>query len=104
MRQQGGRYPQKEHRRSVEAAAEMLYSLKIQNATSCSSGMYRCTLEGPGGWRNPSGTVILKVTGEVMGCPVFFFRNACALSIGPKISPLNQSLTQKFWITSVAKS
>ncbi|KAI5279419.1 Cd83 Antigen [Manis pentadactyla] len=65
VRQQGGHYPQKEHRRSVEAAAGMLYSLKIQNATSCSSGTYRCTLEGPGGRRIPSGTVILKVT----GCP-----------------------------------
>ncbi|KAK2509732.1 hypothetical protein MC885_020076 [Smutsia gigantea] len=66
VRQQGGlRHPQKEHRRSVGAAGEMLYSLKIQNATSCSSGLYRCTLGGPGGQRNPSGMVTLKVT----GCP-----------------------------------
>ncbi|ELK14965.1 CD83 antigen [Pteropus alecto] len=58
-------YHQKEQKGSFEDPGERLYSLKIPNTTSCSSGTYRCTLEGQEGQRNQSGTVILKVT----GCP-----------------------------------
>uniref|UniRef100_A0A9L0SEG4 CD83 antigen n=1 Tax=Equus caballus TaxID=9796 RepID=A0A9L0SEG4_HORSE len=65
LRLGGQRYQQKEQTGSVEAPSERLYSLKIRNTTSCSSGTYRCTLEDPEGQRNLSGTVILKVT----GCP-----------------------------------
>ncbi|XP_036206984.1 CD83 antigen isoform X2 [Myotis myotis] len=54
---------QMEQEGPFEAPSEGLYSLKIRNTTSCSSGTYRCTLEGPGGQRNQSGTVTLKVTG-----------------------------------------
>ncbi|ELK25655.1 PREDICTED: CD83 antigen [Myotis davidii] len=54
---------QMEQEGPFEATSEGLYSLKIQNTTSCSSGTYRCTLEGPEGQRNQSGTVTLKVTG-----------------------------------------
>ncbi|XP_019517721.1 PREDICTED: CD83 antigen isoform X1 [Hipposideros armiger] len=56
-------YHQEEQNGSFEAPSERLYSLKIRNTTSCSSGTYRCTLVGPEGQRNQSGTVILKVTG-----------------------------------------
>uniref|UniRef100_A0A8D1ACX9 Ig-like domain-containing protein n=1 Tax=Sus scrofa TaxID=9823 RepID=A0A8D1ACX9_PIG len=48
---------------SSGAPSGRLYSLKIQNTTSCNSGAYRCTLEDPETQRNLSGTVILKVTG-----------------------------------------
>ncbi|XP_006091823.1 CD83 antigen [Myotis lucifugus] len=54
---------QMEQEGPFEAPSEGLYSLKIRNTTSCSSGTYRCTLEGPEGQRNQSGTVTLKVTG-----------------------------------------
>lgn len=56
-------YHQEKQNGSFEAPSERLYSLKIRNTTSCSSGTYRCTLVGPEGQRNRSGTVILKVTG-----------------------------------------
>uniref|UniRef100_A0A452UTJ4 CD83 molecule n=1 Tax=Ursus maritimus TaxID=29073 RepID=A0A452UTJ4_URSMA len=49
---------------SFEAPGERLH-LKIQNASGCHSGTYRCTVEGLHGQRNQSGTVTLKVT----GCP-----------------------------------
>lgn len=90
-----------------EAPREGLYSLKIQNTTNCSSGTYKCTLEGPEGQRNQSGTVTLKVTGEVVCCTCFLlakWQNTCALSIFVKIDPLRQSLSQKLWSTSVAES
>ncbi|XP_055988512.1 CD83 antigen isoform X2 [Sorex fumeus] len=51
--------------KSVEAPRKSLYFLKIQNATGCDSGTYRCTLEERDGLRNRSGTVTLRVT----GCP-----------------------------------
>ncbi|XP_070259531.1 CD83 antigen isoform X2 [Myotis yumanensis] len=54
---------QMEQEGPFEVPSEGLYSLKIRNTTSCSSGTYRCTLEGPEGQRNQSGTVTLKVTG-----------------------------------------
>ncbi|KAF4802711.1 CD83 molecule [Turdus rufiventris] len=41
------------------------FSLRIKNATSQTSGTYRCTLEGQNGERNLTSTVTLKVT----GCP-----------------------------------
>lgn len=63
---------------SSGAPSGRLYSLKIQNTTSCNSGAYRCTLEDPETQRNLSGTVILKVTGEVIS-----FRNAGARSWVP---------------------
>ncbi|XP_054447854.1 CD83 antigen isoform X2 [Pteronotus mesoamericanus] len=56
-------YNQTEQKAPPEAPSQGLYSLKIRNTTSCSSGTYRCTLQGPEGQRNESGTVILKVTG-----------------------------------------
>ncbi|KAF6107907.1 CD83 molecule [Phyllostomus discolor] len=56
-------YHQTEQKGPLEAPSQGPYSLKIRNATSCSSGTYRCTLEGPGGQRNQSGTVTLRVTG-----------------------------------------
>ncbi|KAM7098262.1 CD83 antigen isoform 1-T1 [Molossus nigricans] len=56
-------YHQTEQKDPLGASSEGLYSLKIRNTTSCSSGTYRCTLQGPEGQRNRSGTVILKVTG-----------------------------------------
>ncbi|XP_027963135.1 CD83 antigen isoform X2 [Eumetopias jubatus] len=49
---------------SLEAPSEGLY-LKIQNASRCHTGTYRCTVEEQDGQRNQSGTVTLKVT----GCP-----------------------------------
>ncbi|XP_059967114.1 CD83 antigen isoform X1 [Mesoplodon densirostris] len=52
-----------QQRASSEAPRERLYSLRIQNTTSCNSGTYRCTLVDPEGQRNLSGTTILKVTG-----------------------------------------
>ncbi|XP_004019174.1 CD83 antigen isoform X1 [Ovis aries] len=52
-----------QQRNSSEAPRERLYSLRIRNTTSCNSGTYRCTLVGPEGQRNLSGTVILQVTG-----------------------------------------
>ncbi|XP_036726672.1 CD83 antigen isoform X1 [Balaenoptera ricei] len=52
-----------QQRASSEAPRERLYSLRIQNTTSCNSGTYRCTLVDPEGQRNLSGTMILKVTG-----------------------------------------
>ncbi|XP_029098150.1 CD83 antigen [Monodon monoceros] len=52
-----------QQRASSEAPRERLYSLRIQNTTSCNSGTYRCTLVAPEGQRNLSGTMILKVTG-----------------------------------------
>ncbi|XP_036302412.1 CD83 antigen isoform X2 [Pipistrellus kuhlii] len=54
---------QMEQESPYEAPREGLYSLKIRNTTSYSSGTYRCTLEGPEGQRNQSGTVTLEVTG-----------------------------------------
>ncbi|KAM8788201.1 CD83 antigen isoform 2-T2 [Rhynchonycteris naso] len=56
-------FHQMKQKGSFEAFTEGLYSLKIRNTTSCSSGTYRCTLEGPAGQRNQSGMVILNVTG-----------------------------------------
>ncbi|XP_016060966.1 PREDICTED: CD83 antigen isoform X2 [Miniopterus natalensis] len=56
-------YHQMEQKAPLEPPSEGLYSLKIRNTTSCSSGTYKCTLEGPGGQRNQSGIVILRVTG-----------------------------------------
>ncbi|MBZ3889671.1 CD83 antigen [Sciurus carolinensis] len=50
---------------SSEAPVDSPYSLKIENTATCNSGTYRCTLQEPGGQRNISATVILKVT----GCP-----------------------------------
>ncbi|KAM9233753.1 CD83 antigen [Dugong dugon] len=58
-------YYQKEQNSSLEAPNERQYSLKIRNATSCNTGTYRCTLWGPEGQRNQSGTVTLRV----IGCP-----------------------------------
>lgn len=55
---------------SLEAPAEGLY-LKIQNTSRCHTGTYRCTVEELGGQRNQSGTVTLKVTGEVTCCTCF---------------------------------
>uniref|UniRef100_A0A7N5KL38 CD83 molecule n=1 Tax=Ailuropoda melanoleuca TaxID=9646 RepID=A0A7N5KL38_AILME len=49
---------------SFEAPGGRLH-LKIQNASGCHSGTYRCTVEELDGQRNQSGTVTLKVT----GCP-----------------------------------
>ncbi|XP_037003848.2 CD83 antigen isoform X2 [Artibeus jamaicensis] len=56
-------YHRMEQKGPLEDSSRGPYSLKIRNATSCSSGTYRCTLEGPGGQRNQSGTVALRVTG-----------------------------------------
>lgn len=81
-----------QQRASSEAPRERLYSLRIQNTTSCNSGTYRCTLVDPEGQRNLSGTMILKVTGEVI-CGTCFLLTVCrALSVGPKLDPLNPSL------------
>ncbi|XP_032103553.1 CD83 antigen isoform X1 [Sapajus apella] len=63
--QENLRYHQKMQNGSFEAPGGRLYSLKIRNTTSCSSGTYRCTLQEPDGQRNLSGKVILRVT----GCP-----------------------------------
>ncbi|XP_057555750.1 CD83 antigen isoform X2 [Hippopotamus amphibius kiboko] len=56
-----------QQRGSSEALRERLYSLRIQNTTSCNSGTYRCTLVGLEGQKNLSGTVVLKVTGCFKG-------------------------------------
>ncbi|XP_066233193.1 CD83 antigen isoform X2 [Saccopteryx leptura] len=56
-------FHQRKQKGSFEAFSEGLYSLKIRNTTSCSSGTYRCTLEGLAGQRNQSGVVVLNVTG-----------------------------------------
>lgn len=79
---------------SSEAPVDSPYSLKIENTATCNSGTYRCTLQEPGGQRNISATVILKVTGEVTHCPCFLLaKRAGALSVGREIHPLFPSLT-----------
>ncbi|NWY01165.1 CD83 protein, partial [Nothoprocta ornata] len=50
---------------SLELANDTLFSLRIRNASSRSSGTYRCTVREPSGARNLSGTVTLRVS----GCP-----------------------------------
>ncbi|NWT53319.1 CD83 protein, partial [Erythrocercus mccallii] len=50
---------------SLELSNGTSFSLRIKNATSRSSGMYKCTLGGQNGEHNLSSTVTLKVT----GCP-----------------------------------
>ncbi|XP_009687052.1 CD83 antigen [Struthio camelus] len=50
---------------SLELSNDTLFSLRIKNATSHNSGIYKCTLWEPSGERNLSGTVTLKVS----GCP-----------------------------------
>nr|XP_020728788.1 CD83 antigen [Odocoileus virginianus texanus] len=64
-----------QQRNSSEAPRERLYSLRIQNTTSCNSGTYRCTLVGPEGQRNLSGTVTLRVTGCSKGHRGETFKN-----------------------------
>ncbi|ELR49972.1 CD83 antigen isoform X1 [Bos mutus] len=64
-----------QQRNSSEAPRERLYSLRIQNTTSCNSGTYRCTLVGQEGQRNLTGTVILKVTGCSKGHRGETFKN-----------------------------
>uniref|UniRef100_A0AAA9TX46 CD83 molecule n=1 Tax=Bos taurus TaxID=9913 RepID=A0AAA9TX46_BOVIN len=64
-----------QQRNSSEAPRERLYSLRIQNTTSCNSGTYRCTLVGQEGQRNLTGTVILKVTGCFKGHRGETFKN-----------------------------
>ena len=93
-----------QQRNSSEAPRERLYSLRIQNTTSCNSGTYRCTLVGQEGQRNLTGTVILKVTGEVVYNTCFLPAAHRALSVSPDLDPLNPSLIQKLWITSAAES
>ncbi|XP_040823631.1 CD83 antigen [Ochotona curzoniae] len=56
---------QEGHNGSLEVPWTRPYSLKIRNATGCSAGMYRCTLQELPGLRNLSGIMLLKVT----GCP-----------------------------------
>lgn len=97
-------YHQMEQKAPLEPPSEGLYSLKIRNTTSCSSGTYKCTLEGPGGQRNQSGIVILRVTGEGSAALAFFLQNAHALSVGPKVDRLPWSVSQKLGITSVPES
>lgn len=48
------------------------FSLRIKNATSQTSGTYKCTLEGQNGELNLTSTVTLKVTGTVesFDCPM----------------------------------
>nr|XP_009687051.1 PREDICTED: CD83 antigen isoform X1 [Struthio camelus australis] len=50
---------------SLELSNDTLFSLRIKNATSHNSGIYKCTLWEPSGERNLSGTVTLKVSGTV---------------------------------------
>ncbi|NWV11453.1 CD83 protein, partial [Ptilonorhynchus violaceus] len=50
---------------SLELSNDTFFSLRIRNATSRNSGMYKCTLGGQRGEHNLSSTVTLKVT----GCP-----------------------------------
>ncbi|NWI08353.1 CD83 protein, partial [Crypturellus soui] len=50
---------------SLELSNDTLFSLRIKNATSHSSGTYKCTLQEQSGERNLSGTVTLRVS----GCP-----------------------------------
>ncbi|NXA10522.1 CD83 protein, partial [Sapayoa aenigma] len=57
-------YP-KELGGSLELSNDTFFSLRIKNATSRNSGMYKCTLREQSGERNLSSTVTLKVT----GCP-----------------------------------
>ncbi|NWW71777.1 CD83 protein, partial [Climacteris rufus] len=57
-------YP-KEAGGSLELSNDTFFSLRIRNATSGNSGMYKCTLGGQSGEHNLSSTVTLKVT----GCP-----------------------------------
>ncbi|XP_004481047.1 CD83 antigen [Dasypus novemcinctus] len=54
---------QKEQNGSAGAPGGNPHSLRIQNATSCHTGTYRCTLWDPEGQRNRSGAVDLRVTG-----------------------------------------
>uniref|UniRef100_A0A8C6ZVU5 CD83 molecule n=1 Tax=Nothoprocta perdicaria TaxID=30464 RepID=A0A8C6ZVU5_NOTPE len=49
---------------SLELANDTLFSLRIRNASSRSSGTYRCTVREPSGARNLSGTVTLRVSGR----------------------------------------
>ncbi|OWK13373.1 CD83 [Cervus elaphus hippelaphus] len=64
-----------QQRNSSEAPRERQYSLRLRNTTSCNSGTYRCTLLGPEGQRNLSGTVTLKVTGCSKGHRGETFKN-----------------------------
>ncbi|NXA39062.1 CD83 protein, partial [Eudromia elegans] len=50
---------------ALELSNVTLFSLRIRNATSHSSGTYKCTLQEQSGARNLSGTVTLRVS----GCP-----------------------------------
>ncbi|XP_009956290.1 PREDICTED: CD83 antigen [Leptosomus discolor] len=50
---------------SLELSNDTFFSLRIRNATSRNSGMYKCTLGEQSGEHNLSGAVTLKVT----GCP-----------------------------------
>ncbi|NXU35989.1 CD83 protein, partial [Drymodes brunneopygia] len=50
---------------SLELSNNTSFSLRIKNATSQTSGTYKCTLGGGSGEHNRSSTVTLKVT----GCP-----------------------------------
>ena len=93
-----------QQRNSSEVPRERLYSLKIRNTTSCNSGTYRCTLVGPEGQRNLSGTVILQVTGEGVCKTCFLPTVHRALSVSPDLDPLSPSLIWKLWLTSVAES
>lgn len=71
---------------SFEAPGERLH-LKIQNASGCHSGTYRCTVEGLHGQRNQSGTVTLKVTGEVTCCTCPLAKCVCSCSRALKAIP-----------------
>ncbi|KAF7465647.1 Hypothetical predicted protein [Marmota monax] len=78
---------------SSEAPVDSPYSLKIKNTATCNSGTYRCTLQELGGQRNVSATVILKVTGEVTCWTCLpLAKHMHALSVGPEVDPLFQSL------------
>jgi hypothetical protein len=63
--------PESKQNSSFEAPRRRAYSLTIQNTTICSSGTYRCALQELGGQRNLSGTVVLKVTGELTSLASF---------------------------------
>lgn len=72
---------------SFEAPGGRLH-LKIQNASGCHSGTYRCTVEELDGQRNQSGTVTLKVTGEVTCCTCLLLATCvCSCSRAPKPNP-----------------